>query len=260
MRRNTRRYAAILSGAACLAFSAIRLHAQTVTNPNFELPSDGASGTDTVATGWTLDPAVGDNYTNPGQRCQFDTPTPSGGTWSFWLQTFVQYGDTQQVVTGLTPGTSYTLSAQMGFQDGSGPGQGYNAVTLANQASDTKSQDTGDLYSYLEIQYESHNGTAIGSPDIVDIPAGSISVYNQSNGATPWLPYSVGGVAPAGATQADIVIGWQNGGLDGNTGGQSAFATSVGLAPTPVPEPATLSVLALGSLGLLARRRNKISA
>ena len=118
MRRITGRKAALLCGAVSLVMlSAGRLHAQ-VTNPDFELPSDGASGTDSVATGWTLDPAAGDDYTNPGARCQFDTPTPSGGTWSLWLQTFVQSGDAQQVVTGITPGTNYALSAEMGFQDG----------------------------------------------------------------------------------------------------------------------------------------------
>jgi hypothetical protein len=258
MRRTTGLKAALFGGAVTLVLSAGRLHAQTVGNPNFELPADGASGTDTVATPWTLDPAVGDDYTNPGQRCQFDTPTPSGGTWSLWLQTFVQSGDAQQVVTGITPGTNYALSAQMGFQDGSAAGQGYNAVTQANQAGDPNTKVTGDLYSYLEIQYESHNGTAIGAPDILQIPAGSVGVYNGSNGATPWIPYSVSGIAPAGATQADVVIGWQNGGLDGNTGGQSAFATSVGLTAV-VPEPATLSMLAIGSLALFARRRAKSS-
>ncbi len=240
--------AAVFGGAVSLMMSAVPLHAQSVTNPDFELPNDGASGTDTVATGWVLDPAVGDNYTNPGQRCQFAAPTPSAGTWSFWLQTFVQYGDTQQVVTGLTPGTRYDLSAQMAFEV-----PGYNNVTLANQAGDPNTHDTGDLYSYLEIQYESHNGTPIGAPDILDIPAGSVSTANHV-----YSPYDVSGLAPAGATQADIVIGWQNGGLDGNMGGQSAFATSVALTPV-VPEPASLSMLAIGTVALFARRRAKSS-
>ena len=92
----------------------------------------------------------------------------------------------------------------------------------------------------------------------MQIPAGSIGVYNGSNGATPWLLYSVNGIAPAGATQADIVVGWQNGGVDNNTGGQSAFATSVGLNAV-VPEPASLSMLAIGGLALFARRRAKSS-
>jgi len=261
--------------------------ANAQSNPNFELPSDSASGTDTTAeisggnttdgvtrtyntagtgNGWYLSPAVGDNYTNPGDRCQFDTPTPSGGTWSFWLQTFVQDGYTAQTVTGLSAGTSYTFSAQMGFQDGTAAGQGYNAVTLANQASDPKSMDTGDLYSYLGIVFLSHTGSVVGTldsnslSDESDIPAGSISVYNGSNGATPWIPESVTGVAPSGATEAELVIGWQNGGVDANTGGQSAFATSTAFGVTAVPEPATVSMLALGSAGLFMRRRRKVVA
>jgi hypothetical protein len=263
--------------------STARVSAQ-VSNPNFELPADGASGTDGTAeltggnttsggtatfasagvgNGWYLSPAVGDNYTNPGARDQFDTPTPSGGTWSFWLQTFVQDGYTAQTVTGLTGGTNYNFSAQFGFQDGTAAGQGYNAVTLANQASDPKSMDTGDLYSFLGIIYQNVKGQTIGTLDSngfndeTDIPAGSVTSYVGSNGSTAWLPYSVTGVAPAGTVSAELVIGWQNGGVDGNTGGQSAFATGAGFAPVTVPEPATLSVLGLGGMALLARRRNR---
>jgi hypothetical protein len=243
MRSREKLIAAVCSAAGSLLLAGIS-HAQTVTNPDFELPSDGATGTDTVATGWTLNPAVGDDYTNPGSRCQFSTqPTPSGGSWSLWLQTFVQYGSAAQVVTGITPGQDYLASMQFEVQTG------YNYVTLANQASDTNSQDTGNLYSYLEIQYENHSGTPVGTPDITDIPAGAIPT-------NVFFPVTAGGIAPATATQAEILIGWQNGGLDDNQGSQSAFATSVGLTSV-VPEPATLSVMALGSLGLLARRRSK---
>ena len=179
------------------------------------------------------------------------------------MQTFVQDGYTAQTVGSVTAGTSYTFSSQLGFQDGSAAGQGYNAVTLANQAGDPKTLDTGDLYSYLGIIFLNNHGNVAGTLDAnnlsdeTDIPAGSVSVYNQSNGATVWLPYSVTGVAPAGATQAELVIGWQNGGLDGSTGGQSAFATSGAFGVTSVPEPATLSVLAMGAGALFMRRRTK---
>jgi hypothetical protein len=245
-----RKSVGLLGGAALLLVST-SLHAQVV-NGDFELPSDGASGTDTVATGWTLNPAVGDNYTNPGQRCQFATPTPSGGTWSFWIQTFVKSGSaTQTVDTGtIVPGSTYTFQSQMAFEV-----PGYNNVTLANQASDPKSTNTGDLYSYLGITWLNHFNQPLGTlnADGVNtetaIPAGSVTSANHV-----YTPYQVTGVAPAGAYAAVLTIGWNNGGVDGNTGGQSAFATDA-IFGTSVPEPASLSLIGIGGMALLARRR-----
>jgi hypothetical protein len=252
MRKSTVFNAALFGGAVSLFLAAAPSHAQTVLNPDFENPNPPTTGvgssTDTVATSWVLSPAVGDDYTNPGQRCTFANPTPSGGTWSFWLQTFVQDGFAAQVVPGVTAGNVYDLSAQMAFEV-----PGYNNVTLANQASDPNTQDTGNLYSYLELQYEHPNGSVDGAPYMLQIPAGSVTTANHV-----YAPYDISGLAPAGATQAELLIGWQNGGLDGNTGGQSAFATSVALNQV-VPEPASLSLVAVGSLALFARRRAKSS-
>jgi hypothetical protein len=242
MRRLTSLKAAVFAGAAGLLLSAGALHAQVV-NPNFELPADGATGTDSVATGWTLSPAVGDNYTNPGARCQFSTqPTPSGGSWSFWEQTFVQQGTADQKVP-VTAGMLYQESAQLQFQPG------FNGITLANQASDPKSTNTADGSSYLKLQFQDSTGHNIGAADITSIFAGTVATPNV------FAPYSVFGVAPVGATQVDVVLGWANGGLDGNQGGQSVFATSVGLVGGTVPEPASLSMLAIGGIALAARRR-----
>ncbi|HEY1685205.1 MAG TPA: hypothetical protein VGG19_10610, partial [Tepidisphaeraceae bacterium] len=208
---------------------------QTVVNGDFSQGTAGVtSGTDTVATGWTLNPAVGDNYTNPGDRCTFGSPSPSGSAWSFWEQTFVQDGSaTQTITSGITAGTTYTMSTNMQFQLGNGAaGDGFNGVTLANQASDTKSQDTGDLYAYVEMQYLNGHGANLGSPVMTTIAAGSIPATGT---LSPWIPESVSGVAPAGAAGVELILGWQNGGLDGGTGGQqSAFATDVTLS---VPEP-----------------------
>jgi len=252
MRKSVGLKAALFGGSAALFLSAAALHGQ-ITNPNFELPADGASGTDTVATGWTLNPAIGDAYTNPGQRCQFAAPTPSGGTWSFWLQTFVQSGSTNQLVDigTITPGTNYNFGAQFAFEV-----PGYNNTTLANQASDTHqggngtTPNTRDLYSYLQIQWQNNHGVAIGAPVETDIVAGSVTTANHV-----YSPYVVSGVAPVGAYQALLTIGWNDGGLDGNTGGQSAFATGTDFFSGAVPEPTTLSLVGLGAMGLLARRR-----
>jgi hypothetical protein len=234
--------AALVGGSALLFLSAAPLRAQFVINPNFELPADSADSTSTSATGWTLSPAPGVGtpppYVNLGQRAAFYTPTPSGGRWSFWLQTFTDNGSATQTVTGVTAGKNYTLGAQFLFELGSngtqGPGNGYDAIPTIN--------------SYLSIQYEDSSGDALGSPDVTNI--GPTVALNRT-----FAPYSASGVAPAGATQALVSLGWTGGGTDDATGSQSAFATDVSFAAAAVPEPASLSVLSVGGMALLARRR-----
>jgi hypothetical protein len=241
----------------CLA-AASALQGQVIVNPDWESPSDTVNGTSPIVTGWTMSPAPMPNgsspYTNNGQRDAFYNNTP-GGRWSFWLQTFTQSGNASQIVPGVTAGLAYNFTSQMSFQDGTGPGMGYNAVTLANQTETPQpAPNTGDLYSYLALQYLDSVGNPVaGGYFETDIPAGSVTIYNQTsgslNGTTLFEPYSVTGVAPAGATQVEVLIGWNNGGLDGNTGSQSAFADDATL--TVVPEPSTLAFLCLGFLPLI---------
>jgi hypothetical protein len=258
-------------------------HGQTVQNPIWNNPEDGDTGTSLLAEiggsntapggikGWYMSPAPNPDfgYTNSGQRDQFYSvepivnPGPPATGWSFWLQTFTQSGFASQVVSGVTPGNVYTFGSQLSFQDGSGPGMGYNATTLVNQTEASPvAPNTGDMYSYLAIQYLNSSGAVVG-PTLADgnsaetdIPAGSVTQYVQTSGtqagATAWASYTVSGLAPAGATQMELLIGWANGGLDGGTGGQSAFADDETVS---VPEPASIGLLGVGGLALLARRR-----
>jgi hypothetical protein len=283
--------AALLGGSALLA-AAVPLSAQIV-NPQWNLPNssstppDASTGSDTTAqtgstntpgstTGWYMSPAPNpaSNYTNPGQRDQFYSNEPISGQngWSFWLQCFTYQGYASQPVTAtdssqpITPGTTYLFSSLFSFQDGTGPGEGFNGTTLVNQTSPL-SPNTGNLYSYLGILWE-NSGVPIGSVDSdgvsteTTIPAGSVTQYaiatGTGAGSSPWIPYYLTATAPAGANEAVLYVGWNNGGTDGNTGSQSAFADDEHFAV--VPEPASLGLLSIGAVGLLVRRRNAAKA
>jgi len=240
----------------CLAMAAVS-NGQVIINPGWESPANSAGGTDTNVTGWAMSPAPNpaQGYTNPGYRDSFYNNTPSG-MWSFWLQTFTYQGSASQIVAGITAGNTYSFTSQMLFELGNytpgGPATGYNAVTLANQGGQPNpSPNTGDLYSYISMQYLDHFGNPIsGAHFETDIVAGSVTLNKT------WSPYSVTGLAPSGATQVQLMIGWINGGQDGGTGGQSAFADDAMLAV--VPEPSTFALLGLGLLPIarMLRRRN----
>ena len=241
------------TAAGCL-MSAGALHAQTVLNGNFALPLDTSDSTSTTATNWSMSPAG----TNLGQRATFHQ---NAGEWAFWEQTFEPSGTATQTVSAVTAGVNYNLSALMAFELGaanSTGANGFNAVNTTNNPS-----NPGPLTAYMSMQFQTAGSVNVGAADVLNITAGTIptgdNANNFANGpataAPPWLTESISGIAPAGAAQVLVTLGWLNGGSDGGTGSQSAFVTDVAIAPVAIPEPASLGVLTLGGLALLARRR-----
>jgi hypothetical protein len=233
MRQVTSLKAALLCGALSVLGMTAMSHGQTVVNGGFESPVDTADSTSTTADGWTMDADLNADGTtgNAGQRASF-FGSADPGRWSFWIQAFQASGDAYQDITsGVTAGTNYTFADDMFFQTTS-PTTGYNAVVGLN--------------SYLEMQFLNSHGLNLGAPVFTNIPAGAVT-------GNTWLPYSVTGVAPSGATGVRLEIGWTGGGSDNNTGSQSAGADAVTFGVAP--EPASLSLLGVGALSLLARRR-----
>ena len=238
MRRASSRKAALAGAVMGTLFWTASSFALPVVNANWEAPTDTTDSTSTVATGWTMT-ASGEVGT-AGNRAAFYSNVDSG-RWSFWLQDFEDHGGATQVVTGTAPGTNYFFTSLMLFELGSGntvgPTSGYNDVPTLN--------------SFLQMQFEDSVGNPIGAPDITNIPSGSVPL----SGNRTWNLYSVSGVAPAGSSQVLLDIGWTGGnGTVHGTGSQSAFADNVTFG-TSVPEPASFTVMGLGGLMLMRRRK-----
>jgi hypothetical protein len=242
-----------VTAAGCLMWAGA-LHGQTLLNGDFSQPVDATDSTSTTATAWSMSPAG----TNLGQRATFHQ---NAGEWAFWLQDFEPSGTATQTVTAVVPGVNYSLSALWAFElgaSGATGANGFNAVTLANNPS-----NTGNLVAYMSMQFQTSGSANVGAADVLNITAGSIPTADNADSfanapaspAPPWLTESIAGIAPVGASQVLVTFGWLNGGGDGGTGSQSGFATDVTLAPVAVPEPASLGVITLGGLALLARRR-----
>jgi len=225
MRVSVSRRAAAIGGAIGLFFAAGANAA--LLNGDWENPLDTTNSTSTTADNWTMSDAVGATFTNPGQRAVFRNETP-GGRWAFWMQSFTLRGDaTQTVSSGIVPGSPHRFATNMRFENNV-------PVTL-----------TGTYYS-VQMQFLDGGSNPVG-------PTYGTFVHNTSlAGQTEqWLPVSVDGVAPPSATQVRVKIAW-----DGNGGSGGAIS---GFADTStfevIPEPASLGILALGGLGLVARRR-----
>lgn len=218
--------------SSCAAIGALLLgigaaQAQLV-NGDWENPLNTTGGTDTVADGWIMSDAVGATFTNPGQREAFGANgnnTP-GGRWGFWLQGFTKFGNASQAVPGVVAGQQYLFSTDI-FAEA-------NYGNIPN------------MVTYLKVQYLNAGDNPVGGE------FGSFYFGNQVI-AGSFNNYNLASVAPAGATQALVTIGWDGNGAGG--GGLSAFADSTRF--DAVPEPATAGLL--GALGMALTRRRRVA-
>ncbi len=113
-------------------------------NPSFESPTV-ATTESTTATGWTFYPA------GEAERAQFFVHT---GLWSVFQKTFDPAGGVTQVVTGIVPGSPYTLS---GWE-----------FAEANAGTTNSTLD-------FKLTWEDGSGSPIGTPSALFFPASSVS-------------------------------------------------------------------------------------
>jgi hypothetical protein len=132
------------------------------------------------------------------------------------------------------PDMTYTLSLGVGLRNGSVPSAGYSLDP--------------------RLYYRTSDGTA------ANILADNLLVVGAPGGpiAGTLTNYSVTFTTPDGGPEIGQPIGiWIPSGVPVNnqTASGDFVFDSVGLTATPVPEPASLSLLALGATALLRRRR-----
>jgi hypothetical protein len=216
---------AVAATAIGLFATAGTANAQSLLNGDWENPINTTDATSTVADNWVMSPAVGATFTNPGQRCVFGNNT-AGGRWSFWMQAFTKNGNATQTIGGITAGNIYRFSTDIRFENNYNTIPG-NQTVIGIQYLDAGNNAVGPF-----------QGTLLLPPDITPGPA--------------FTTYFADALAPAGATQAQVFIGWDSP-FGASGGGLSAFADSSTFAQ--VPEPGMLSLAGLAGAAMLVRRR-----
>jgi hypothetical protein len=134
-------------------FTIQRVAVVPIVNPSFEANSNGGVGYGNI-TGWTYTSAGGNKGTNPGGSGNFFIPgsgganaTPPDGSQVAFMQ---GAGTLDQVINGLAPGLTYTLTFFDGHRYGdSGPGD-----TLSTYIGGVLlGTDTPNINEYTPITY-----------------------------------------------------------------------------------------------------------
>lgn len=220
------KFLTMVAAVGSVAFLAGAASANMVTNPGFE------TGTFTGWNPW---------FYNGGNANLSDTWYVSNNPNDAHSGT---YGAVTAftVPTGTTTPTSYA-GVYQNIPDASAAGEAFNASAWI-------STDAIDGYSeaYLQVQFQNSSGTVlqqIGTPFI-------------TGNNLPYAQYSLNNlVAPSGTTIIQI-----QGVIEG-IGGLNATSSNTGytrfddFSLTPVPEPATIALMAIGftGLALVSRRR-----
>jgi hypothetical protein len=206
MRHPIREKTAMLCGSVALVLSSkVSLGANLLINGGFENPADNSGqSTDTTATGW--------GFYGGMVRSDAENNTP-GGKWSAGEQTDLGYGGIFQTYNGpATAGITYTLNCDYFFES-----------AFPNQVGEV---------SDLAMTFLNSSGVAVGPRDSNGFSAATYIPSQSVTTTGAWLPYTVSGVAPVGATQ--IVVSFAYAGGSDVGGNQGAYVDDADLEASQV--------------------------
>ena len=240
--------AACLCGLSLAVGSQVAVAGNLVANGDFEINGGGGQiATNTTVGSWTVGGKEG-QYGGQTTAPVFLFPAGTGqtgvagdsfmGTVSFWAATDSPTGGAyiaadgspgwdgsiSQVVGGLTAGNTYTVE----FDWAGGQQQGYDGATTeawsVTFGSSTQSTSTVNVpnHGFSGWSHESLSFTAGSMSEVLTFLA-----VGTPGGLPPWLFLD------------GVIVKDQSSGPPG---------------PSPVPEPSTLAIVAVGALGLIARR------
>ena len=165
-------------------------------NPGFESPVDTSGNTtDTTATGWTF-------YGGDCVRVDNPNHTP-GGQWSIWQQTSLP-----------APGGIYqnvAVEAPLGPPSGDGTPSTLSCTLSCYYYFESAEPTVPGEVSDLALTFLNASDQPVGP---VDANGYSDATYIPSRSVTTtgaWLPFSVSGVAPSGATQVQVSFDFTGG-------------------------------------------------
>jgi hypothetical protein len=196
---------------------------------NLGLYNAGSAGTTTALAGAGT---VGNTSPLTGQGSAGYTQGTGGGTPGTNSSTFGGNGNGTTSNSGNYINTSTNL-----LTDGAG-------ITLTGYG--TNPNATGQMSAIVDFQFS--------GVDSVNLVAGEEYVFDLTPTTSSVLFFDRNGTYPASYYPYGEAFKGQES-LNGNS--QRSFA--LGVVVATVPEPASASIVALGALGLLARRRNKIT-
>ncbi len=223
------------TGVVCTPIAATPvLNTNLLNDPGFEV-APGPTGGPNASTG--------------------DVSTASGTyAWSGWNNWVSPYG------------AYYTASiAHTGTQSGktfSGPNGGiYQYVPITGAGGD---QFAASAWFYNMSGSNALNGqetddirviflNAAGTTLITDVSPTNLNATSPTN---TWMQLAVSGIVPATATQAQVMMFFNN---PASAGG-ALFTDDANFSLSSVPEPASLGLLVLGGLGILLIGRKRTNA
>lgn len=209
----------------------------SLVNASFEQP-----GTTKISSGWSTVPGWGFfNGAGAATDSGVESDSPLDGVMNAYLNAADSHAGiypSQETGYSIVGGENIQLTFDARYTYGStGPGGGWSQPMSAPE------QVQADLY-YV-------NG---GAPVIFN---SSVVTWDASGLGTPWATYTFTGTTPFAAAGDFLGVDFQNISADPNYYNWLEV-DNVQLSVVPAPEPASVALIGLGGLALVALRRRKV--